>query len=49
MDWLSLLVPFAYLGILLTSLSIFSSLYRKRKAGLSLSLPLPVPLNHKPG
>jgi hypothetical protein len=32
MDWLTLLVPFAYLGILLTSLATFSSLYRKRKA-----------------
>lgn len=34
MNWLSLLVPFAYLGILVASLATFSSLYRKRKAGL---------------
>jgi translocation protein SEC66 len=33
MDWLSLLIPVAYLGILLASLATFSSLYRKRKAG----------------
>jgi Preprotein translocase subunit Sec66 len=39
-DWLSLAVPFAYLGILIGSLATFSSLYRKRKAGI-LSLPLP--------
>lgn len=32
MNWISLLVPFAYLGLLLTSLATFSSLYRKRKA-----------------
>jgi translocation protein SEC66 len=32
-DWLSLAIPFAYLGILIGSLAIFSSLYRKRKAG----------------
>ncbi len=30
MNWLSLLVPFAYLGILVSSLATFSSLYRKR-------------------
>jgi translocation protein SEC66 len=40
MDWLSLLVPFTYLGILLTSLATFSSLYRKRKAGTSGALSL---------
>lgn len=34
MNWLSLLIPFAYLGILVASLATFSSLYRKRKAGL---------------
>jgi hypothetical protein len=39
MDWLSLLVPFAYLGILLTSLATFSSLYRKRKAGTCVPPP----------
>lgn len=32
-DWLSLAVPLAYLGILIGSLATFSSLYRKRKAG----------------
>jgi translocation protein SEC66 len=31
-DWLSLAVPIAYLGILLGSLATFSSLYRKRKS-----------------
>lgn len=31
-DWLSLAVPFAYLGVLIGSLATFSSLYRKRKA-----------------
>lgn len=31
-DWLSLAVPLAYLGILIGSLATFSSLYRKRKA-----------------
>lgn len=31
-DWLSLAVPLAYLGVLLGSLATFSSLYRKRKA-----------------
>ncbi|KAJ5806190.1 Sec62/63 complex subunit Sec66 [Penicillium pulvis] len=30
-DWLSLAVPLAYLGILIGSLATFSSLYRKRK------------------
>jgi hypothetical protein len=39
-DWLSLAVPLAYLGVLLGSLATFSSLYRKRKASkLTLSLP----------
>ncbi|KAL8842401.1 MAG: hypothetical protein Q9170_000529 [Blastenia crenularia] len=37
-DWVSLSVPFAYLGILVGSLATFSSLYRKRKAAKSLSL-----------
>ncbi|KAL8940774.1 MAG: hypothetical protein Q9211_002117 [Gyalolechia sp. 1 TL-2023] len=37
-DWLSLSVPFAYLGILVGSLATFSSLYRKRKAARSSSL-----------
>jgi translocation protein SEC66 len=55
MDWLSLLVPFTYLGILLTSLATFSSLYRKRKAGTSGALflvgeflYLATPLTHTP-
>ncbi|KKY16423.1 putative translocation protein [Phaeomoniella chlamydospora] len=37
-DWISLLIPFAYLGILVASLGTFSSLYRKRKAAKSLHL-----------
>jgi hypothetical protein len=37
-DWLSLAVPLAYLGVLLGSLATFSSLYRKRKAS-ELTLP----------
>lgn len=37
-DWLSLAVPLAYLGILLGSLATFSSLYRKRKAHKAASL-----------
>ncbi|PYH77818.1 putative translocation protein [Aspergillus uvarum CBS 121591] len=37
-DWLSLTVPFAYLGVLLGSLATFSSLYRKRKATKAFSL-----------
>ncbi|KAL8674059.1 MAG: hypothetical protein Q9168_001546 [Polycauliona sp. 1 TL-2023] len=37
-DWVSLTVPFAYLGILIGSLATFSSLYRKRKAAKSSSL-----------
>lgn len=36
-DWLSLAVPLAYLGILIGSLATFSSLYRKRKARTFLS------------
>ena len=43
MDWLSLLVPFLYLFILLGSLSTFSSLYRRRKALASASLELYFP------
>lgn len=35
-DWLSLAVPLAYLGVLIGSLATFSSLYRKRKARTSL-------------
>ncbi|MCJ1313071.1 translocation protein S66 [Agyrium rufum] len=31
-NWISLAVPFAYLGILIGSLATFASLYRKRKA-----------------
>ncbi|KAE8144269.1 Pre protein translocase subunit Sec66-domain-containing protein [Aspergillus avenaceus] len=37
-DWLSLAVPFAYLGVLIGSLATFSSLYRKRKAQKAYSL-----------
>ncbi|KAL8874219.1 MAG: hypothetical protein Q9174_000411 [Haloplaca sp. 1 TL-2023] len=37
-DWLSLTVPIAYLGVLVGSLATFSSLYRKRKAAKSASL-----------
>lgn len=37
-DWVSLSIPFAYLGILVGSLAIFSSLNSKRKAAKSLSL-----------
>ena len=37
-DWLTLLVPFAYLFILTGSLAVFSSLYRKRKAAKAASL-----------
>ncbi|KAJ5641068.1 Pre protein translocase subunit Sec66-domain-containing protein [Penicillium herquei] len=37
-NWLSLAVPFAYLGILIGSLATFSSLYRKRKAHKAASL-----------
>ncbi|EEH17478.1 hypothetical protein PABG_00041 [Paracoccidioides brasiliensis Pb03] len=37
-DWLSLSIPFAYLGILIGSLATFSSLYRKRKAAKASSL-----------
>ncbi|KAI5308516.1 translocation protein S66, partial [Ascosphaera atra] len=38
MDWLSLLIPFAYLGVLVGSLATFSSLYRRRKLQKALSL-----------
>lgn len=37
-DWLSLAVPLAYLGVLIGSLATFSSLYRKRKAAKAASL-----------
>ncbi|KAL2004371.1 hypothetical protein VTN02DRAFT_2017 [Thermoascus thermophilus] len=37
-DWLSLAVPLAYLGILIGSLATFSSLYRRRKAAKASSL-----------
>lgn len=37
-DWVGLVIPVAYLSLLIGSLATFSSLYRKRKAGkLSLS------------
>ncbi|KAL1311613.1 hypothetical protein AAFC00_001724 [Neodothiora populina] len=38
MDWVGLLIPLAYLSILIGSLATFSSLYRKRKAANSASL-----------
>jgi len=37
-DWIGLLVPFAYLSILVGSLATFSSLYRRRKATKSSTL-----------
>ncbi|KAF2234432.1 hypothetical protein EV356DRAFT_501641 [Viridothelium virens] len=37
-DWISLAIPFAYLGVLIGSLATFSSLYRKRKSSRALSL-----------
>lgn len=37
-DWVSLAIPVAYLGILIGSLATFSSLYRKRKAAAAASL-----------
>ncbi|KAI9792555.1 MAG: translocation protein S66 [Peltula sp. TS41687] len=37
-NWLGLLLPFAYLSILVGSLATFSSLYRKRKIAKSASL-----------
>jgi len=37
-DWWSLVLPFAYITILLGSLITFSSLYRKRKAAASATL-----------
>ena len=47
-DWLSLAVPFAYLGVLIGSLATFSSLYRKRKARTFLPLPFVPPLPNQP-
>ena len=32
-DWKGLILPFAYIGVLVGSLITFSSVYRKRKAG----------------
>ncbi|KAL9604841.1 MAG: hypothetical protein Q9219_000289 [cf. Caloplaca sp. 3 TL-2023] len=37
-NWISLSIPFAYLGILVGSLATFLSLYRKRKAAKSQAL-----------
>ncbi|KAL1384695.1 Pre protein translocase subunit Sec66-domain-containing protein [Phyllosticta capitalensis] len=37
-DWISLAVPFAYLGVLIGSLATFSHLYRARKAAKAASL-----------
>lgn len=34
-DWWSLLLPFAYIFVLGSSLYVFSTIYRKRKAGMS--------------
>lgn len=44
-DWLSLSVPLAYLGILIGSLATFSSLYRKRKARMFLRQSTITPLH----
>lgn len=37
-DWISLAVPFAYLGLLIGSMATFSHLYRTRKASRAASL-----------
>ncbi|KAF2204457.1 hypothetical protein GQ43DRAFT_469030 [Delitschia confertaspora ATCC 74209] len=37
-DWVTLSIPFAYLGILVGSLAVFSSLYRKNKAAKAANL-----------
>ncbi|KAF2146928.1 uncharacterized protein K452DRAFT_263160 [Aplosporella prunicola CBS 121167] len=37
-DWISLAIPFAYLGVLIGSLATFSHLYRARKAHKAASL-----------
>ncbi|KAI9778586.1 MAG: translocation protein S66 [Geoglossum umbratile] len=37
-NWLGLLMPIAYIGVLVGSLATFSSLYRKRKAAKAASL-----------
>jgi translocation protein SEC66 len=37
-NWIGLAIPFAYLGILIGSLAVFSSLYRKNKAAKAASL-----------
>ncbi|GME51289.1 translocation protein sec66 [Neofusicoccum parvum] len=37
-DWISLAVPFAYLGLLIGSMATFSHLYRARKASRAASL-----------
>ncbi|KAF2836311.1 translocation protein-like protein sec66, partial [Patellaria atrata CBS 101060] len=37
-DWLSLAIPFAYLGVMVGSMATFSSLYRQRKAAKAASL-----------
>jgi Preprotein translocase subunit Sec66 len=47
-DWLSLAVPIAYLGILLGSLATFSSLYRKRKSRMWNAPRKPRVLNTHP-
>lgn len=49
-DWLSLALPVAYLFVLGGSLYTFSTIYRKRKAGMSsFFLPLCFPIRrHHP-
>ena len=37
-NWISLAIPFAYLGILIGSLATFSSLYRRKKLARAASL-----------
>lgn len=37
-DWVSLLIPFAYLFVLIGSLAVFSHLYRARKAAKAAAL-----------
>jgi translocation protein SEC66 len=37
-DWVGLVLPFAYIGVLIGSLGTFSSLYRRRKAAKAAAL-----------
>jgi hypothetical protein len=41
-DWLGLALPCAYLIVLTVSLMTFSSVYRKRKAGMLVVPKLPI-------